>query len=119
MHLVEQWLGLLTDLGRADATIKAYRGALTHYLRYCEANSIIHLLPVLKIFPHIYAPAPWNGTAGRQCRSVAHFGHSGSGTSIFITRISVKPARYPGQCCPAGVQRTWTGTTYHPPSLDS
>ncbi|EQC0104978.1 site-specific integrase, partial [Klebsiella michiganensis] len=40
MHLVEQWLGLLTDLGRADATIKAYRGALTHYLRYCEATSL-------------------------------------------------------------------------------
>lgn len=40
MHLVEQWLGLLTDLGRADATIKAYRGALTHYLRYCEAKSL-------------------------------------------------------------------------------
>jgi site-specific recombinase XerD len=40
MHLVEQWLGLLTDLGRAEATTKAYRGALTHYLRYCEAESI-------------------------------------------------------------------------------
>jgi hypothetical protein len=39
MHLVEQWLGLLTDLGRADATIKA-DGALTHYLRYCEATSL-------------------------------------------------------------------------------
>lgn len=33
MDLVEHWLGLLVDLGRADATIKAYRGALVHYLR--------------------------------------------------------------------------------------
>ncbi|EGD1407095.1 site-specific integrase [Salmonella enterica] len=40
MHLVEQWLGLLTDLGRAEATIKAYRGALTHYLRYCEDSTL-------------------------------------------------------------------------------
>lgn len=40
MTLVEQWLGLLMDLGRADATIKAYRGALVHYLRYCEAKSL-------------------------------------------------------------------------------
>ncbi|MHA0994404.1 tyrosine-type recombinase/integrase [Enterobacter ludwigii] len=40
MTLVEQWLGLLIDLGRADATIKAYRGALVHYLRYCEEKSL-------------------------------------------------------------------------------
>ncbi|WP_232533544.1 tyrosine-type recombinase/integrase [Salmonella enterica] len=40
MYLVEQWLGLLIDLGRADATIKAYRGALVHYLRYCEDKSL-------------------------------------------------------------------------------
>jgi len=39
-NLVEQWLGLLSDLGRADATIKAYRGALAHYLRYCEENAL-------------------------------------------------------------------------------
>lgn len=40
MYLVEQWLGLLIDLGRANATIKAYRGALVHYLRYCEEKSL-------------------------------------------------------------------------------
>ncbi|RAY79728.1 hypothetical protein DP190_21255 [Enterobacter cloacae] len=40
MTLVEQWLGLLIDLGRADATIKAYRGAFVHYLRYCEEKSL-------------------------------------------------------------------------------
>ncbi|ECJ9843241.1 site-specific integrase [Salmonella enterica] len=38
--LVEQWLGLLVDLGRADATIKAYRRALAHYLCYCDEQSI-------------------------------------------------------------------------------
>lgn len=40
MYLVEQWLRLLIDLGRADSTIKAYRGALVHYLRYCEEKSL-------------------------------------------------------------------------------
>lgn len=40
MNLVEQWLRLLADLGRADSTIKAYRGALAHYLRYCEENAL-------------------------------------------------------------------------------
>ncbi|EHE9160811.1 site-specific integrase, partial [Salmonella enterica] len=40
MYLAEQWLGLLIDLGRADATIKAYRGALVHYLSYCDDNSL-------------------------------------------------------------------------------
>lgn len=102
MHLVEQWLGLLTDLGRANATIKAYRGALTHYLRYCEANSIhppsarfedfsAYLRPQL---PGMAQPA---ASATLQLRiSAIRLWYS-----IFITGISVKPVRYPGQCCPA------------------
>jgi len=41
MSLVEQWLGLLADLGRAEATVKAYRGALAHYLRDCDARAVL------------------------------------------------------------------------------
>jgi len=37
---VEKWLGLLSDIGRTAATIKAYRGALHHYLRYCAQQGI-------------------------------------------------------------------------------
>ncbi|VTM89270.1 Uncharacterised protein [Raoultella ornithinolytica] len=87
MHLVEQWLGLLTDLGRADATIKAYRGALTHYLRYCEATSLNPPSARFEDFFRIStSPAPWNGTAGRQCHfAVAHFGHPA------LVRVSLLP----------------------------
>lgn len=40
MVFVEQWLTILADLGRAPATVKAYRQALAHYLRYCEAQAL-------------------------------------------------------------------------------
>ncbi|HAT4985385.1 TPA: site-specific integrase [Serratia marcescens] len=40
MIFVEQWLKILADLGRAPATILAYRQALAHYLRYCEAQAL-------------------------------------------------------------------------------
>ncbi|MEC6071373.1 tyrosine-type recombinase/integrase [Serratia nevei] len=40
MLFVEQWLKILADLGRAPATILAYRQALAHYLRHCEAQAL-------------------------------------------------------------------------------
>ncbi|MBH3283985.1 hypothetical protein I5N59_25075 [Serratia marcescens] len=40
MIFVEQWLKILADLGRAPATILAYRQALAHYLRHCEAQTL-------------------------------------------------------------------------------
>lgn len=40
MIWVEQWLRILADLGRAGSTIKAYRGALAHYLAYCEKRKL-------------------------------------------------------------------------------
>jgi hypothetical protein len=40
----------------------------------------------LKIFPHIYAPATWNGAAGIQCYApVTHFCHSA------LVRVSLLP----------------------------
>lgn len=38
--LVERWLKLLSDLGRAQATLTAYRNALRHYFAFCSHNSI-------------------------------------------------------------------------------
>lgn len=38
--LAERWLKLLSDLGRAEATISAYRSALNHYFAFCSQNSI-------------------------------------------------------------------------------
>ncbi|MGC0860032.1 site-specific integrase [Pantoea agglomerans] len=38
--LTEQWLKILSNLGRASATIKAYRSALTHFLAFCEIHTI-------------------------------------------------------------------------------
>lgn len=40
LYLVEHWLELLITLDLANATIKAYCGALEHYLRYCEGKSL-------------------------------------------------------------------------------
>jgi site-specific recombinase XerD len=37
---VEEWLYLLSSLGRAPATIKAYRRCLTYYLAYCRASRV-------------------------------------------------------------------------------
>lgn len=37
---VEEWLYLLSSLGRAPATIKAYRRCLTYYLAYCGASRV-------------------------------------------------------------------------------
>jgi site-specific recombinase XerD len=37
---VEEWLYLLSSLGRASATVKAYRRCLTHYLAYCRASRV-------------------------------------------------------------------------------
>ena len=41
MGRVERWPGLLADLGRSGATIKARRGVLAHYLRDCDARSVL------------------------------------------------------------------------------
>lgn len=38
--LAERWLKLLSDLGRAQATLSAYRSALRHYFAFCSQNSI-------------------------------------------------------------------------------
>jgi len=38
--LAERWLKLLSDLGRAQATLTAYRNALRHYFAFCSQNSI-------------------------------------------------------------------------------
>ncbi|EAW8114196.1 site-specific integrase [Salmonella enterica] len=38
--LTEQWLTILSNLGRASATIKAYRSALTHFFAFCEIHDI-------------------------------------------------------------------------------
>lgn len=38
--LAERWLKLLSDLGRAQATLSAYRSALSHYFAFCSHNSI-------------------------------------------------------------------------------
>ncbi|MCQ0899210.1 MULTISPECIES: tyrosine-type recombinase/integrase [Enterobacterales] len=38
--LVERWLKLLSDLGRAQATLSAYRNALNHYFSFCSQNGI-------------------------------------------------------------------------------
>ncbi len=38
--LAERWLKLLSDLGRAKATLTAYRSALHHYFAFCRQNRI-------------------------------------------------------------------------------
>ncbi|WP_337024533.1 MULTISPECIES: tyrosine-type recombinase/integrase [unclassified Pantoea] len=38
--LAERWLKLLYDLGRAKATITAYRNALLHYFEFCSQHRI-------------------------------------------------------------------------------
>ena len=38
--LAERWLKLLSDLGRAQATLSAYRSALLHYFAFCSQRSI-------------------------------------------------------------------------------
>ncbi|PZD65558.1 tyrosine-type recombinase/integrase [Pantoea ananatis] len=38
--LAERWLKLLSDLGRALATLTAYRAALSHYFAFCSRNNI-------------------------------------------------------------------------------
>ncbi|ORM80653.1 integrase [Pantoea deleyi] len=38
--LAERWLKLLSDLGRAQATLTAYRSALRHYLLFCSQHRI-------------------------------------------------------------------------------
>lgn len=38
--LAERWLKLLSDLGRAQATLTAYRNALRHYFAFCSQNRI-------------------------------------------------------------------------------
>lgn len=38
--LAERWLKLLSDLGRAQTTLSAYRSALSHYFAFCSQNSI-------------------------------------------------------------------------------
>jgi len=38
--LAERWLKLLSDLGRAQATLTAYRSALHHYFAFCSQCSI-------------------------------------------------------------------------------
>lgn len=38
--LAERWLKLLSDLGRAQATLTAYRNALRHYFAFCSQNGI-------------------------------------------------------------------------------
>ena len=38
--LAERWLKLLSDLGRAQATLTAYRSALRHYFAFCSQYRI-------------------------------------------------------------------------------
>ena len=38
--LAERWLKLLSDLGRAQATLTAYRSALRHYFAFCSLHGI-------------------------------------------------------------------------------
>lgn len=38
--LAERWLKLLSDLGRAQATLTAYRSALRHYFAFCIQRRI-------------------------------------------------------------------------------
>ncbi len=38
--LAERWLKLLSDLGRTQATITAYRNALRHYFAFCSQHRI-------------------------------------------------------------------------------
>lgn len=38
--LAERWLKLLSDLGRSQATLTAYRNALRHYLAFCSLHRI-------------------------------------------------------------------------------
>lgn len=38
--LAERWLKLLSDLGRAQGTLTAYRSALLHYFAFCSQNDI-------------------------------------------------------------------------------
>jgi len=38
--LAERWLKLLSNLGRAQATMTAYRDALRHYFAFCSQNGI-------------------------------------------------------------------------------
>jgi integrase/recombinase XerD len=37
--LAERWLKLLSDLGRAQTTLAAYRRAHRHYFAFCSQNS--------------------------------------------------------------------------------
>ena len=39
--LAQQWVTLLSNLGRSHATLDAYARALAHYLRYCEASNLL------------------------------------------------------------------------------
>lgn len=47
---VQQWLQLLSNLGRSSATLDAYGRALAHYLNYCET---LHLLPETTTFEQV------------------------------------------------------------------
>lgn len=38
--LAERWLKLLSNLGRAQATLTAYRNALHHYFTFCSQNGV-------------------------------------------------------------------------------
>lgn len=38
--LAERWLNLLSSLGRAQATLAAYRSALHHYFAFCSQHRI-------------------------------------------------------------------------------
>lgn len=38
--LAERWLKLLSDLGRAQATLSAYRSALRHYFAFCSQHRL-------------------------------------------------------------------------------
>lgn len=48
--LAQQWVQLLSNLGRSHATLDAYARALAHYLNFCEASN---LLPEFVTFEQI------------------------------------------------------------------
>ncbi|MEN4891349.1 site-specific integrase [Erwinia billingiae] len=52
INLSERWLKILSDLGRAQATINAYRGALSHYFSFCSQQK---LSPEMAVFEDIAA----------------------------------------------------------------
>lgn len=100
--LAERWLKLLSDLGRAQATLSAYRSALRHYFAFCSQRSIepekarfedlaAYISPQLPGMP-FQRPAPRSSFACLQ---------SASGMTFLCIWTSARSIRCPDPARPA------------------